>query len=75
MLNERDIRFQFFCIISTGTDLFASIAQNICVKLILSIWFYVSQILFINSIYKRKDGKGYLILHMNIDLNSIEVYS
>lgn len=75
MFNDRDIHFQFFSVISTETDLFASFAQNICVKLKLSIWFYVSKILFINSVYNRKERKDYLIFHMNIDLNSIEVYS
>lgn len=75
MLNQRDIHFQFFSVISTERDIRAAIAQNICVKLKLNIWFYVSQILFINSIYNRKEGKGYLIFHMNIDLNSTEEYS
>lgn len=72
---KRDIHFQYFCLIITETDQFAFIAQNICVKLKLSIWFYVSQILFINLVYNRKEGKNYLIFLMNIDLNSTEVYS
>ena len=71
MLNEGDIHFQFAWIINTETDVFASILQNTCVKLKVSFWFYVSYLLFINSVYNRNEGKGYLIFHMNIDLNSI----
>lgn len=71
MLNERYIHFQFVWIISTETDVFSSISQNTCVKLKVSLWFYVSQLLFINSVYNRNEGKGHLIFHMNTDLNSI----
>lgn len=71
MLNERDTHFQFVQIISTETAVLASISQNTCVKLKVGLWFYVSQLLFINSVYNRNEGKGYFIFHMNIDLNSI----